>query len=80
VIVPKAHRPTVFDLTREEVAATFDLLRDARPLFEARYRPDGYTIGWNCSRRRARRCRTRTSTCSLATPTSRMPGEACAGG
>jgi diadenosine tetraphosphate (Ap4A) HIT family hydrolase len=48
VIVPKAHRPTVFDLSRDELAATFALLHEARPLLEARYRPDGFTIGWNC--------------------------------
>ncbi|HYX84418.1 MAG TPA: HIT domain-containing protein [Gaiellales bacterium] len=47
-IVPKAHRPTVFDLTDAEVAATFQLLREAQPLLDRRYRPDGYTIGWNC--------------------------------
>jgi diadenosine tetraphosphate (Ap4A) HIT family hydrolase len=48
VIVPKAHRPTVFDLSDEEIAATFSLLHEARPVLDARYRPDGYTIGWNC--------------------------------
>lgn len=48
VIVPKTHRPTVFDLAPEEVAATFDLLRVARPLLEERYRPDGFNLGWNC--------------------------------
>jgi diadenosine tetraphosphate (Ap4A) HIT family hydrolase len=48
VIVPKAHRPTVFDLTREEFEATFDLLRLARPLLDERYRPDGFNVGWNC--------------------------------
>jgi diadenosine tetraphosphate (Ap4A) HIT family hydrolase len=48
VIVPKAHRPTVFDLSAAEIAATFELLHDARPVIDERYRPDGYTIGWNC--------------------------------
>jgi diadenosine tetraphosphate (Ap4A) HIT family hydrolase len=48
VIVPRSHRPTVFDLTPEEVAATFELLSDARPLLDRRYRPDGFNIGWNC--------------------------------
>jgi len=48
VIVPKAHKETVFDLSRHEVAATFDLLSKARPLLEKRYRPDGFNIGWNC--------------------------------
>lgn len=48
VIVPKAHRPTVFDLTAAEIDATFELLRAARPLLDERYKPDGFTIGWNC--------------------------------
>lgn len=48
VIVPKAHKETVFDLTSDEIAATFDLLREVRPLLEARYNPDGFNVGWNC--------------------------------
>lgn len=49
-IIPKAHRPTPFDLTTKEVLSTFDLLRQARPLLDERYRPDGFNIGWNCYR------------------------------
>lgn len=48
IVVPKAHRPTVFDLTAPEIAATFTLLNEVRPVLDERYRPDGYTIGWNC--------------------------------
>jgi diadenosine tetraphosphate (Ap4A) HIT family hydrolase len=48
VIVPKAHRPAVFDLTPAEVQSTFALLAEARPLLDERYKPDGYNIGWNC--------------------------------
>lgn len=47
VIVPFAPRPTPFDLTREEWAAVFDLLRAVKELLDARHAPDGYTIGWN---------------------------------
>lgn len=47
LIVPKAHRPTVFDLTPDEVSATFELLRQARALLDERYKPDGFNIGWN---------------------------------
>jgi histidine triad (HIT) family protein len=42
VIVPKAHKPTVFDLDVDEIAATFALLREVRPLLERRYNPDGF--------------------------------------
>jgi diadenosine tetraphosphate (Ap4A) HIT family hydrolase len=48
VIVPKAHKETVFDLSAEEVGATFDLLAEVRSLLEQRYDPDGFNIGWNC--------------------------------
>lgn len=47
VIFPRAHRLTVFELTPAEIEATFALLREARPLLDARYKPDGYNIGWN---------------------------------
>lgn len=48
VIIPKVHRPTVFDLSPAEFASTFELLRAARQLLDERYKPDGFNIGWNC--------------------------------
>ncbi len=48
IIVPRAHRETVFDLTDAEVAATFRLLRQVKAMLDERYRPDGYNVGWNC--------------------------------
>jgi diadenosine tetraphosphate (Ap4A) HIT family hydrolase len=48
ILVPKAHRRTVFDLTPAEVTATFELLNEAKVQLDQRYRPDGYTVGWNC--------------------------------
>jgi diadenosine tetraphosphate (Ap4A) HIT family hydrolase len=48
MIIPRAHRETVFDLTAEEWQATFDLLRQAKALLDGQYHPDGYNIGWNC--------------------------------
>jgi histidine triad (HIT) family protein len=48
IIVPKAHRETVFDLLPDEFMATQDLLLEVRPLLDERHEPDGYTIGWNC--------------------------------
>lgn len=47
LIVPRAHRETVFDLTPEEWAETYALLHRARALLDERYRPDGYNVGWN---------------------------------
>ncbi len=53
MILPKAHRETVFDLTEEEGQATFALLHRAKAFIESRCReegavPEGWTIGWNC--------------------------------
>jgi len=48
VIVPVAHRETVFDLTESEVAATFRLLRKVKAWMDAEFSPDGYNVGWNC--------------------------------
>jgi diadenosine tetraphosphate (Ap4A) HIT family hydrolase len=48
VIVPRAHRATVFDLSADEFAATFTLLRVVQPLLVERYNPDGFNVGWNC--------------------------------
>ncbi|MGD9904059.1 MAG: HIT family protein [Vicinamibacterales bacterium] len=48
VIVPVAHRETVFDLTAEEFVATFQLLARVKAWMDASFAPDGYNIGWNC--------------------------------
>ena len=50
VIIPIAHRETVFDLTEPEVAATFGLLRKVKAWMDAEFSPDGYNVGWNCGR------------------------------
>jgi len=48
VIIPVRHAETVFDLTPDEVAATFVLLARVKAWIDERYRPDGYNVGWNC--------------------------------
>ena len=48
VIIPVAHRETVFDLTADEIAATFEMLADVRRWMDREFRPDGYNVGWNC--------------------------------
>ncbi|NIR48180.1 HIT family protein [candidate division KSB1 bacterium] len=47
IIVPRQHRETVFDLTDEEWAATFSLLKQAKQELDSRYHPQGYSVGWN---------------------------------
>jgi|GEM_PF-510561 len=48
VIIPKAHRTTVFDLTPDEWAATHELLQVARRHMHDSIHPDGFNVGWNC--------------------------------
>lgn len=47
VIVPKLHRVTTFDLTKEEWSDTYDLLHLAKEYLEEKFAPDGFTLGWN---------------------------------
>jgi histidine triad (HIT) family protein len=47
IIIPKAHRETVFDLTSEEWAATFDLLQQVKSAVDEVYAPQGHSVGWN---------------------------------
>lgn len=50
VIIPVAHRETVFDLTSEEIEATFHLLKKVKSYMDREFRPDGYNVGWNCGK------------------------------
>lgn len=47
LIIPKAPRKSVFELTREEWNATYDLLQEVKALLDRKYTPDGYSLGWN---------------------------------
>jgi histidine triad (HIT) family protein len=47
LIVPKAHRQNVFELTREEWNATYDVLQQVKLYLDQKHKPDGYTLGWN---------------------------------
>ena len=47
VIIPFAHRATPFDLTEEEIADTFSLLSEVKAYLDDKYKPEGYTLGWN---------------------------------
>jgi diadenosine tetraphosphate (Ap4A) HIT family hydrolase len=48
VIIPVRHAETLFDLTQEEVCATFELLKQVKLWMDETYHPDGYNVGWNC--------------------------------
>jgi len=48
LIVPRKHRETAFDLTREEWDATYSLLQEVKKYIDEKYQPQGYNLGWNC--------------------------------
>ena len=48
IIIPVEHRESVFDLTEEEVVATFRLLAVVKRWMDDEFQPAGYNIGWNC--------------------------------
>lgn len=50
IIVPKKHRQTAFDLTKEEWEATYliSLLQEVKQYIDKRYEPQGYNLGWSC--------------------------------
>jgi diadenosine tetraphosphate (Ap4A) HIT family hydrolase len=48
MIIPKAHRETVFDLTEAEWQDTYNLLHRVKEMVDQEYAPDGYNVGWNC--------------------------------
>lgn len=48
IIIPVRHAETVFNLTQDEVYATFALLKHVKAWMDETYHPDGYNVGWNC--------------------------------
>ncbi|BCJ76840.1 hypothetical protein CS0771_63840 [Catellatospora sp. IY07-71] len=47
MILPRAHRTTVFDLTSREWISTKGLLRRMKDLIAADHAPQGWNVGWN---------------------------------
>jgi histidine triad (HIT) family protein len=47
IIVPVRHAETVFDLTEDEVTATFRMLARAKEWLDGEHTPGGYNVGWN---------------------------------
>jgi diadenosine tetraphosphate (Ap4A) HIT family hydrolase len=47
LIIPRTSRATLFDLTPEEWAATYNLLRGVKAYLDKTLEPDGYNVGWN---------------------------------
>ncbi len=47
VIIPLAHKASPFDLSDDEVVDMFNLLKEGRKYLDEKYKPSGYTLGWN---------------------------------
>ena len=47
VIIPFDHKATPFDLSDEEIKDIFILLKEVKKYIDDKYKPDGYSIGWN---------------------------------
>ena len=48
LIIPKDHVEAVFDLSSEQYAACFDLVRTVQGILNKQHSPDGFNIGVNC--------------------------------
>ena len=47
MVIPRAHRTTPWDLSRDEWVATQDLLSTLVERLGESHRPDGWNVGWN---------------------------------
>ncbi len=47
MVLPRAHRETVFALTEQEWASTARLLSEMKELIFGQFQPDGWNVGWN---------------------------------
>lgn len=47
LVVPKAHRRTIFDCTEEELCDMWRLVRKVKTYLDEKYNPDGYNVGVN---------------------------------
>ena len=48
LVVPRRHARTLWDLTPAQYAACWALVREVKPVLDARHKPDGYNVGANC--------------------------------
>ena len=48
LVIPKRHMETIWDMTSDEYADVFDLIRKVRDILKAKFDPDGFNVGVNC--------------------------------
>jgi diadenosine tetraphosphate (Ap4A) HIT family hydrolase len=46
-VVPKRHVESYFDLTDDELLATYELTKQVKDIIDAKYHPDAYNVGVN---------------------------------
>lgn len=49
LVIPKRHVATIWELTTEEYANVFDLVRQVKHLIQDKFDPQGINVGVNCS-------------------------------
>jgi diadenosine tetraphosphate (Ap4A) HIT family hydrolase len=48
LVIPKRHVSTIWDLTADEYADAFDLVRQVKDLIQKKFEPQGINVGVNC--------------------------------
>ena len=48
LVLPLRHVVTIWDLDAGEFDDCFRLVREVKPILEARFKPDGFNVGANC--------------------------------
>jgi ATP adenylyltransferase len=48
LVVPRRHVPSIWDLSHDEYADLFNLLKTVRDRIEERFKPQGMNVGSNC--------------------------------
>ncbi|HEX9182703.1 MAG TPA: HIT family protein [Burkholderiales bacterium] len=48
LVLPLRHAVMIWDLSAEEFDACFRLVRELKPILEARFKPDAFNVGVNC--------------------------------
>jgi diadenosine tetraphosphate (Ap4A) HIT family hydrolase len=48
LVIPKRHVASIWEMTKEEYADAFNLVREVRDILQEKFRPQGFNIGLNC--------------------------------
>jgi len=48
LVVPRRHVLSIWDMTAEEYADAFNVVRQVKDILERKFRPQGFNVGVNC--------------------------------